>query len=754
MIDSHEHLLIESHDVIVDYAAHPTTVTVKDGDWFDPSVWSAGVPTAESVFSVEHVVSLDAKTSPSGDLNGDSQINKDDYLHWKKGDRSLDDLERFCDDFFGVEHQVDGGAIALDGRITATGRLICSTALFVRTLHVHGYFGLLSQYSELIIRDLPFDTARDPQFTGHGLLVHGTGTFVMRGEGWDKDRRATVRSESPAGTRGHIMAMGRCWLDLQTFLLADLGRTTIDQLDSTHVTKDRVVRHLGTNQIGRYTLHIHHVYGPENHEGPQFIVADGIFRNGRKWAIAVHDSHYGLIADNDIDGFDGAGIYFEEGNELGNVLENNEIRNIRGSGEGVQGRGEGRDPVLKGTGTASDPYRTVGDIGHEGVGIGGRGISNHIRNNRVYNCPIGVVKWSRFKPGDVVRIPAFKGASTHDGQVKVVAAGQQLEHDFIGNAFDGCEVAANFQGLTGVVALKGLKVANCPSGFDFSYNDVIRIEGCTLEGTGESWPMQPGFTKRFEWINCKVTGWRGSVQIWNDGFVKGGEYDAVSVVYKHVASGQRAIIIDGATIGHLANIVDDLNKNRDYTAVNDLLIYNFQGVAGDDFQLFFAEQADDYIPKNLTDGNPRRVTPEEGLTNKQIEVEYGCRFGGKGIPKGATKRDGVTGWCAPIPADLAPPKIIGRTVIPIDGGLIVRCKTDKPARIRTEDSLGDIPLGRWVPMVLPAPDFKTDHEVTITGLKPRTKYSLRQPAVDEIGNLGGDVRSSGINYQVITAVTK
>lgn len=48
----------------------------------------------------------------------------------------------------------------------------------------------------------------------------------------------------------------------------------------------------------------------------------------------------------------------------------------------------------------------------------------------------------------------------------------------------------------------------------------------------------------------------------------------------------------------------------------------------------------------------------------------------------------------------------------------------------------------------------TEHVVTLGGLKSKTKYSFRQPCMDEVGNLGGDVRSAGINYQVQTAVTK
>jgi hypothetical protein len=147
-----------------------------------------------------------------------------------------------------------------------------------------------------------------------------------------------------------------------------------------------------------------------------------------------------------------------------------------------------------------------------------------------------------------------------------------------------------------------------------------------------------------------------------------------------------------------------------------------------------------------------RMTPEPGLTNAQLWAKYAWQFGGKPVPAGATTKPGIVGLCAPI-GDLTPPKILERTVTTTATSITIRTKLDKPARIRTEYAIGDIKLGVWPQMVLPG-ELKTDHEVTIGGLKGKTKYSFRQPCVDEAGNLGGDTRSAGTNYQVQTAVTK
>jgi hypothetical protein len=103
----------------------------------------------------------------------------------------------------------------------------------------------------------------------------------------------------------------------------DLGRTRPDPLNSA------------TNKIGRYPLHIHHVWGPPNptNTGYQFSVVGNAVSNSRKWPIAIHGSHFGLVKHNVVFGGSeetGSGIAIEDGSETENLIEENFVANIRG----------------------------------------------------------------------------------------------------------------------------------------------------------------------------------------------------------------------------------------------------------------------------------------------------------------------------------------------------------------------------------------------------------------------------------------
>jgi len=79
------------------------------------------------------------------------------------------------------------------------------------------------------------------------------------------NRNVVVRSENPAGVRGHTFFTGRASVDIEYARFQDLGRTSaLVDLDSTTLDTNGNVTHVGTNQIGRYAVHFHHLMGPEN----------------------------------------------------------------------------------------------------------------------------------------------------------------------------------------------------------------------------------------------------------------------------------------------------------------------------------------------------------------------------------------------------------------------------------------------------------------------------------------------------------
>ncbi len=133
-------------------------------------------------------------------------------------------------------------------------------------------------------------------------------------------RSIVVRSQNPAGTRGHILANGRADVDVRYVEFRDMGRTTADPLDSTKFDAAGLPNHIGTNQIGRYPLHWHHVFGPvvPQPNGKQWTTEGLSIHSFKKWGYAVHNTHFGESRDDVIWNGDGAGIVTEDGSETGN----------------------------------------------------------------------------------------------------------------------------------------------------------------------------------------------------------------------------------------------------------------------------------------------------------------------------------------------------------------------------------------------------------------------------------------------------
>ena len=76
-------------------------------------------------------------------------------------------------------------------------------------------------------------------------------------------RNVLIHSENPIGTRGHTMCMGTAMA--RTSAVPVLGsRAHHPRRSRQHTTFDssgNVATHIGTNQIGRYAAHMHHLAG-------------------------------------------------------------------------------------------------------------------------------------------------------------------------------------------------------------------------------------------------------------------------------------------------------------------------------------------------------------------------------------------------------------------------------------------------------------------------------------------------------------
>ncbi|RIK74239.1 MAG: hypothetical protein DCC67_16850 [Planctomycetota bacterium] len=847
------------HEQIPNYVQAPDTVTVRDGNWFDPGTWSNGVPNEFSDVRVDHHVVI-APEPQRGDLTGDGHVNSEDYLLWLagfgsstpaqgdvNGDGAVDmfDLRIIVDAWLGPPTSAIASAedVLVEGKLSFAAD--SATSLYVQTLTVRGSLEIgtaqrpIEASAEVVFRDAPIDVEFDPQQFGHGLLVIGTGSLSVNGrdntpfarvaqasagsltlelaepvEGWlpgdqlflpdsrpqgsrDFSEAETVtiagvngaqvilaaplrfshegdgvnlphaahlggnivfRSENPAGVRGHILVSDRSKVDVRDAVFADLGRTTFEQLDNTHLGPTGQILHVGDNQTGRYAFHIHHLYGPAQSEGPQFTFSGNVIRDGKKWGLAVHDSHFGLIEENVVVGMDGSGIVFEDGSEYGNTLRGNYIALVRGSGEGVQGRARGLEPRLAGDGSPHDPFRTEGDHGHEGAGIWARGMSNHIIDNVIANATFGSVLWSRFQGSE--RLPLFPGADTRE-DFFLEKPGQQLGHDFAGNEFYALPLAAAWQGLSqetpgGRFVTRDMRAWNVRDVLRTSYSQVIRFEGGDFRGTGLF--IHPGHNKSFEIDGgARVIGFEVGFHTHNVGYVGDAYFDCtkvdIAIEYERTEAFQRQIVINGARFSDDHNNIvyrmNDYFNVRSYTAPLDVLVYNYNGVAGDDFQVWMNDQRADYVMPtgNETVQRGERISPEAGLANEALWEKYRMTLAGKLLPKEARQRQGINGWVTPIPNDLQGPLVTDVTVTVTGTTATIRWTTDEPSYSLVEYDGEEITLEAYTNLLPAAASLKTEHETTIAGLKPDTDYYFLIRVVDELGNLGGDLSLSGLTYR-------
>ena len=241
-------------------------------------------------------------------------------------------------------------------------------------------------------------TLAAPLAYDHRGARSGEGTLEFLPHVGNLTRNVIFRSENAAGTRGHTIFIQHPAVDIRYALFKDMGRTRVGVLDSAEFTSDGAVRRVGTNQIGRYSIHFHHAFGPKDTpaNGYQFTLIGNAVDDASKWGITIHNSHYGLVRDNVVYNSRGAAIVAEDGTESFNVFEHNFALRSEGSGEFAPRSGYG--------GATNDP-------GGEGAGFWLRGPNNILRNNVAANVDVfgyGIAAGSL----GIVNIPKFKGADT------------------------------------------------------------------------------------------------------------------------------------------------------------------------------------------------------------------------------------------------------------------------------------------------------------------------------------------------------
>ena len=278
------------------------------------------------------------------------------------------------------------------------------------------------QWEELTIAAIAGDTitVAAPLAFDHRGARGGDGVLELLPHVGNLSRNVVFRSENPEGTRGHAIFMQHPTVDIRYALFKDMGRTKIGVLDNAQWNADGTIRSVGTNQIGRYSIHFHHSFGPTTTpaSGYQFTLIGNAVDDASKWGITVHNSHYGLVRENVVYNSRGAGIVTEDGTESFNVFERNFAIRSEGSGEFAPRSGYG--------GATNDP-------GGEGAGFWLRGPNNILRDNVAANVDVfgyGIAAGSL----GMAPIPRFKGADTSKaGEFDLVDTTETPVMEFTGN---------------------------------------------------------------------------------------------------------------------------------------------------------------------------------------------------------------------------------------------------------------------------------------------------------------------------------
>ena len=189
-------------------------------------------------------------------------------------------------------------------------------------------------------------------------------------------RNVVIRSEDPDGTRGHTAYTHRADVRIAYVEFRDLGRTKAQKVHQTAAECAAIGTDPGEltatstetleecNHVGRYPVHIHHLWGVPNptpdEDDFQFELRGNSVVDSLKWPIAVHASHFGLVVDNVVFGGDrltGAGIAVEDGSETGNVFLHNFVAVIKGD---INPRESGSDTPTATPGSGAECFWAAG----------------------------------------------------------------------------------------------------------------------------------------------------------------------------------------------------------------------------------------------------------------------------------------------------------------------------------------------------------------------------------------------------------
>ncbi|HEV8348412.1 MAG TPA: DUF4082 domain-containing protein [Vicinamibacterales bacterium] len=442
----------------------------------------------------------------------------------------------------------------------------------------------------------------------------GNGTLRFLPHVGNLTRNVIVRSQSPiaaGGTQGHVLFQNRADVDIRYVAFRDLGRT-------------RAAATGAGNQIGRYPVHFHHVVGPTTTpaNGYQFTfvgnaVDGGSTAHTKRWAVAIHDSHYGLVSDNVLYNYGGALLTTEDGSESYNVIE--------------------RNFAMRGTGTGG----RLGE-GNEGQGFWFRGPNNYVRGNVAANfdsdeteASYGFKYFMRLL--GTVRIPTAKG---QDSTAYVAVDGNNMPIlEFSDNEVYGVAQGLTYWWLSSQdpaappdpkeSVFRNLQIWHVYNAAVYHYPSArVRFDGLTILGQdpatsaccGRGWHGEDYAATDIRLVNADIEGmitgikWSAAgtgLQVIENSTLRNQTDTYLKTMYSANGPGwlpPRRVIANNVNFQGGTTIAMDwsVTGQSNTTQRDTILVYAYKGVASDNFQVFYNQQATQNVAGGLAPcGNHR-----------------------------------------------------------------------------------------------------------------------------------------------------
>ena len=535
------------------------------------------------------------------------------------------------------------------------------------------------QWEELTISNIQGNvvTINTPLQFDHDGARDGDGNLDFLPHIANRSRNVVFQSSNSSGTRGHTLFQGRSDIDIRYAAFRDLGRTRNVLLDSTTFDANGAATHIGTNQIARYAIHTHHLVGPTTPQsnGYQYTLLGNVVDNGSqdsafKWGITIHGSHYGLIKQNVVYNVAGAAIVTEDGSESFNVFDKNFVMRSRSVGSGWRFSTEGSSSNV---------------TGREATGFWFRGPNNYVRNNVATN----VMAYDQLVTGFGYKyllyqisskmVPDFQGAMPmmngtmvdmntvpileFDNNEVYGATESGMTYWWIGN-----KGASEMEGI-GQSTISDFRIWHTFNAGLYHYPSTnLVVDGLVIRGN-PSGNSSVGIdfvdykATNIKIVNADIQGIKQGIIL--PQFANGNTLieDSYLRNYQHNIRNKPHFSVNGSA-GHppksttLRNVRFDtwpgsdtinidmgfsLSTNHNYIQKDELFVEDYNGVQGDDFQVYYVQQAPDYIVPQTGSLSGLIGSPDAGLTNQQNWNTHGIAIAGAVSPTTAT-RAGINGF--------------------------------------------------------------------------------------------------------------